>query len=126
MQEVVVYVHSTAVVRDHLNSPDRWSIRIPQRWPTQWRVSHHGKTLLSITSIEHDTVDRGDIERLIGALDHSQLSVRVVAAEQLRRLTGKTFLYRADLTASRRAARVNAWKSALEQGHLSWSEHDEF
>lgn len=59
----------------------------------------------------------GDVA-LVGFLDHETLCLRVLAFENLRRITGQTGAYLAYVTDERRKSSVRGWRERLEQGEI--------
>ena len=58
--------------------------------------------------------------QLVEALAHEELPYRVVAAVVLRQITGKTHLYEAKDSASRRRPRIAEWEDRLRQGDVRY------
>lgn len=56
----------------------------------------------------------GADETLVGLLDHPSLCVRVLAFENLRRITGMTLLYRPESSEELRRSRVRGWRDRLD------------
>lgn len=56
----------------------------------------------------------GADEQLVGLLDHPSLCVRVLAFENLRRITGMTLLYRPESSEELRRSRVRGWRDRLD------------
>lgn len=63
----------------------------------------------------------GADETLVRALDDSNMTLRVLASENLRRITGNTMNYRADESASRRATAVRRWEARLRRDEIRWA-----
>lgn len=61
--------------------------------------------------------DGGDA-RLVALLDHDFLTMRIFAYENLRRITGKTLLYRPEVTKDRRKSSLQDWRERLENGAI--------
>jgi hypothetical protein len=55
----------------------------------------------------------GADDGLVKMLDHPSLCVRVLAFENLRRITGLTLLYRADVPEESRRSSVRGWQERL-------------
>jgi hypothetical protein len=55
-------------------------------------------------------------------LSDDSLRIRVMAYENLRRITGKTFFYRPENTESRRRSSVQDWRTELEEGNIQYEE----
>jgi hypothetical protein len=67
----------------------------------------------------------GGDELLVRALDNSNMTVRVLASENLRLITGNSLNFRAETeTASRRAADVKKWEVKLRKGEVRWTTDD--
>jgi hypothetical protein len=64
---------------------------------------------------------------LVQALDSSNMTIRVLAAENLRHITGTTLLYKPEVeTPSRRASDIKKWETRLRRGEIRWtSQSDE-
>jgi hypothetical protein len=58
--------------------------------------------------------------RLVDYLDDDSLDFRVLAIELLRRITGRTLLYRAENTAERRRTHVQRWRERLDSGEIRY------
>jgi hypothetical protein len=56
----------------------------------------------------------GADESLVGLLDHPSLCVRVLAFENLRRITGMTLLYRPEVSEELRRSRVRGWRDRMD------------
>ena len=67
-------------------------------------------------------LQNGAAERLVEALAHRDLSVRVFAGESLREITGSRHGYRADYHANRRQDSIRRWKRRLEDGEIRYPE----
>lgn len=64
----------------------------------------------------------GADEKLVEALDSSNMTIRVLAAENLRHITGNTLLYKPEVeTPSRRASDIKKWETRLRRGEIRWS-----
>jgi hypothetical protein len=57
-----------------------------------------------------------DAEQLVAFLDHDSLPLRVLAFENLRRITKKTLLYRPEVSKTRRKSSVRSWQDQLKDG----------
>ncbi len=55
------------------------------------------------------------------------MTIRVLAAENLRHITGTTLLYKPEVeTPSRRASDIKKWETRLRRGEIRWtSQSDE-
>ncbi len=65
-----------------------------------------------------EDLSSGEAARLVEYLDHDSMDFRVLAIENLRRITGRTAGYRPEVAASRRRAGVFAWREKLENGEI--------
>jgi hypothetical protein len=63
-------------------------------------------------------LQEGSATELVEFLDHDSLSVRVLAFENLRRITNKTLLFRPETTEARRKSSVQDWHEQLQQGAI--------
>ncbi|MEM8679610.1 MAG: hypothetical protein AAGF97_09690 [Planctomycetota bacterium] len=66
-------------------------------------------------------LQQGGGARLVEALAHRELPYRVVAAVVLRQITGKTHLYEAKDSASKRRPRIAEWEDRLRRGDVNYS-----
>jgi hypothetical protein len=67
----------------------------------------------------------GGDELLVRALDNSNMTVRVLASENLRQITGNSLNFRPETeTATRRAADVKKWEVKLRKGEVRWTTDD--
>lgn len=62
-----------------------------------------------------------DAEQLVAYLDQDSLYVRVVAFENLRRITKKTLLYRPEANKSRRKSSCRSWQDQLQNGGIVYA-----
>lgn len=59
---------------------------------------------------------------LVQALDSSNMTIRVLAAENLRHITGTTLLYKPEVEMpSRRASDIKKWETRLRRGEIRWA-----
>lgn len=59
---------------------------------------------------------------LVQALDSSNMTIRVLAAENLRHITGTTLLYKPEVEMpSRRASDIKKWETRLRRGEIRWT-----
>jgi hypothetical protein len=58
--------------------------------------------------------------RLVGYLENDSLDFRVLAIENLRRITGRTLLYRAEYPPERRRTHVQRWRERLDSGEIRY------
>jgi len=61
-------------------------------------------------------LDKGEAAKLVAYLDHESLDYRVLAIDNLRRITDTTLHYRADYPKPRRRTHVRHWSDKLESG----------
>jgi hypothetical protein len=67
-------------------------------------------------------LEAGADEMLVRALDDPNLTVRVLAAENLRRITGSLMNYRPEVDAAvRRATDIRRWEIRLRRGEIRWA-----
>lgn len=67
-------------------------------------------------------LEAGADETLVRALDDPNLTVRVLAAENLRRITGSLMNYRPEVDAAvRRATDIRRWEIRLRRGEIRWA-----
>jgi|GEM_PF-1074747 len=67
-------------------------------------------------------LEAGSDERLVASLDSPNMTVRVLAAENLRRVTGTTLFYKPENdTAPRRSADIKKWETKLRKGDIRWA-----
>lgn len=62
----------------------------------------------------------GDDQRLVQMLEHPALDVRVLAFDNLQRITGRTYLYRPEREPSIQRRPLQDWKTALSKGEIRW------
>lgn len=66
-------------------------------------------------------LEAGSDATLVRALDDPNLTVRVLASENLRRITGNLMNYRPDLdSAVRRSSDIRRWEGRLGRGEIRW------
>jgi len=59
---------------------------------------------------------------LVQALDSSNMTIRVLASENLRHITGTTLLYKPEVEMpSRRASDIKKWETRLRRGEIRWT-----
>jgi len=64
----------------------------------------------------------GADEKLVKALDDSNMTIRVLASENLRQITGNLLNYRPETeTTVRRAADIKKWEVKLRKGEIRWA-----
>jgi hypothetical protein len=62
----------------------------------------------------------GEDEKLVNLLEHPALDVRVLAMENLRRITGRTHLYRAEKDPQTQRRPLQDWRTNLSKGLIRW------
>lgn len=62
----------------------------------------------------------GDAALLVRHLEHPNLELRVLAIENLRRITGRTSDFRPAATLGKRNAKAKAWRKQLEAGRVTY------
>lgn len=68
-------------------------------------------------------LEAGSDELLVSSLDNANMTVRVLAAENLRRITGTTQFFKPENeTAPRRASDIKKWETRLRKGDIRWPE----
>ncbi|GIW93357.1 MAG: hypothetical protein KatS3mg110_1398 [Pirellulaceae bacterium] len=68
----------------------------------------------------NEQLQAGDDQRLVQMLEHPALDVRVLAFDNLQRITGKTFLYRPERDPALQRRPLQEWRSALAKGEIRW------
>jgi hypothetical protein len=69
----------------------------------------------------NEQLEAGSDELLVTSLDNSNMTVRVLAAENLRKITGTTLFYKPELeTAPRRSSDIKKWEARLRKGEIRW------
>ncbi len=68
-----------------------------------------------------EQLQAGDAQRLVQMLEHPALDVRVLAFDNLQRITGKTFLYRPERDPSLQRRPLQEWRTALSKGEIRWT-----
>ncbi|MEM6689643.1 MAG: hypothetical protein AAF664_09465, partial [Planctomycetota bacterium] len=72
---------------------------------------------------DNKDLEAGADQRLVSYLDHPTMSVRVLAIENLRDITGTTMYYRAEFDkAERREDEVRKWKVRADRGNIQYAE----
>ena len=81
------------------------------------------KIITLLKGFTQGELDEGGAAILVAMLDDPKMSVRVLACETLRMITGDTLDYRPDfeLPAQRRSA-INKWKSNVRNEAIRWAE----
>jgi len=98
---------SAAIVREAINQMD--SADAPAIYRLLWLFSNA-------------QLEAGGDERLVASLDSPNMTVRVLAAENLRRITGTTLFYKPENdTAPRRSADINKWETRLRKDDIRWA-----
>ncbi|MCH2610019.1 MAG: hypothetical protein MK006_03015 [Pirellulales bacterium] len=59
---------------------------------------------------------------LVENLEHSQMAVRAVAIYSLKRITGKTQLYYAEVDPARQSLKTRAWRDSLKAGEIKYKQ----
>jgi hypothetical protein len=68
-------------------------------------------------------LEAGADEVLVKSLDSSNMTVRVLGAENLRRITGTTLFYKPENnTAPRRASDIKKWETRLKKRDIRWAD----
>ena len=81
-----------------------------------------GKLILElVTGFDDKQLAAGGDAKLVGALSNNRLLIRVLAIENLRRITGATFLYRPESQEKTRAKYVRQWRRELDRGEIRHS-----
>ena len=66
-------------------------------------------------------LENGGDKELVAYLDSDSMAVRVLALENLHKITGTTLYFRAELdTAARRAPGIKKWTTRLNRGEIRW------
>lgn len=65
-----------------------------------------------------EQLESGAAAELVQYLSHPALEVRILAIENLRRITGQTALYRAESSERERLRKVRSWEDRLEDGKV--------
>ncbi|MGE3779414.1 MAG: hypothetical protein AB7F89_19660, partial [Pirellulaceae bacterium] len=68
-----------------------------------------------------DQLSAGGASELVDALADSSMTVRVLANENLRRITGRTLLYRPEARPELEKAKVLRWRKLLDEGQLQYT-----
>jgi hypothetical protein len=71
-----------------------------------------------VLGFDNEQLKAGEDGRLVAALSHPRLLIRVLAIENLRRITGSTYLYRPDSLEKTRLSNVRKWRRQLDQGEI--------
>ncbi len=76
-----------------------------------------------LTGYSQEQLKSGMDAKLVSLLDSPSMSVRVLALQNLKRITGTTLNYRADQdNAIRRSADVKKWEVRAKKGDIRWPE----
>jgi hypothetical protein len=68
-------------------------------------------------------LEAGGDELLVTSLDSPNMTVRVLAAENLRRITGTTLFFKPENnTAPRRSSDIKKWETRLKKQDIRWPE----
>jgi hypothetical protein len=63
---------------------------------------------------------RGEADQLVKYLESSELDVRVLAFDNLRRITGVMLLYRPERKADQNRGSITKWKEKLKAGEIAY------
>ena len=77
------------------------------------------RMLRGYTAIQLEGEDAID---LVENLEHSQMAVRAVAIYSLKRITGKTQLYFAEVDPARQSLKIRAWRDSLKAGEIKYKQ----
>ena len=76
-----------------------------------------------LTGYTNEQLETGSDLQLLENLDSADMSVRVLAFENLRRITGVTFNYRAEHDSqARREQYMKKWRVRQRKGEIRWKE----
>ncbi|MFV1967256.1 MAG: hypothetical protein ACC628_17650 [Pirellulaceae bacterium] len=67
-----------------------------------------------------EQLESGEAENLVGFLEHNSMIARVLALENLRRITGKTLQFRPEETPGQERSKVARWRRDLEDGFVRY------
>ncbi len=73
-------------------------------------------------SYSPDDLANNSAAKLVGYLAHESLDMRVLAIENLRRITGNTHLYRPEVAEVRRRTPIQRWRASLEANEVQYRE----
>lgn len=65
-----------------------------------------------------EQLEKGGAQQLVDYLDHKAQDIRVLAYDNLRRITGSTLTYRPEASAERRRIPFSQWKKKLKDGAI--------
>ena len=65
-----------------------------------------------------EQLQNGEAKILVDALESDRMSIRVLAYENLERITGKTQLFRPELPPTQEKSKVLKWRRNLEAGGI--------
>jgi hypothetical protein len=114
---------------DHFNEAQRALARSPQS-AREVRIAFEkvrgpdGPALYRMLwSYGPEELAGGDAERLVNYLSHPSLDFRVLAIQNLDRITGgsNSFLYRPEVTEARRKTPIARWREALSEGKVQYA-----
>jgi hypothetical protein len=71
-------------------------------------------------SYSPEQLEAGEAEKLVGLLEHKSMIARVLALENLRRITGKTLQFRPEETPGQEKSKVARWRRDLEDGLIRY------
>ncbi len=75
-----------------------------------------------LVGINEKQLTAGGDEKLVGELSSNTLARRVLAIENLHRITGRTFLYRPDVEEATRRPKVRSWLRDLKAKKIRYAE----
>jgi hypothetical protein len=67
-----------------------------------------------------EQLESGEAEKLVGFLEHKSMIARVLALENLRRITGKTLQFRPEEKPGQETSKVARWRRDLEEGLIRY------
>jgi hypothetical protein len=81
----------------------------------EWKLGADGAQLFRLlSSYSPEQLEKGGAEELVTLLEHERMAFRVLAYENLRRITGKTQLYRPEVTVSANRPPIQKWRQLLQ------------
>jgi hypothetical protein len=113
---------------DHFNELQRALARDPQTAQeiriTLEKIRGPAATELYrlLWSYSPEDLQNGAAERLVEHLMSSSLDIRVLAIQNLERITGMTHLYRPEVEDARRRTAYQRWRNSLAEGKIKYSE----
>jgi hypothetical protein len=76
----------------------------------------------NLWSYSPDDLAAGGAATLVEQLQSESLDMRVVAIENLQRITGMTHLYRPDVNEARRIGAHRRWQASLAEGQIKYAQ----